>query len=102
MLFSLFALSFISQAIPGGERFTDKKLLNIVRLTIIPITLIACIVASAYNETGYLLIVAFDVVLAGCIAPLFAAIYFKKTVRAAPIIWSGFQLFLHPKKGVLV
>lgn len=27
-----------------------------------------------------LLVVAFDIVLAGCIAPLFAAIYFKKSV----------------------
>lgn len=98
------------KAIPGGERFTDKKLLNIVRLTIIPITLIACIVASAYNETGYLLIVAFDVVLAGCIAPLFAAIYFKKTVTpggalAAVLFGSILRAVLEfalPKDGSLV
>lgn len=30
-----------------------------------------------------LLIVAFDIVLAGCIAPLFAAIYFKKSVSSS-------------------
>lgn len=40
------------QAIPGGDRFSDVKLLTIVRVSIIPVTLIACIVASTYNETG--------------------------------------------------
>ena len=83
------------QVIPGAENFSDKTLLNIVRFSIIPVTLVACIVATTYNKTGYLLIVAFDIVLAGCIAPLFAAIYFKKTVsyltprrrrRAEPIL----------------
>lgn len=40
------------QAIPGGNQFSDTKLLTIVRVSIIPVTLIACIVASTYNEPG--------------------------------------------------
>lgn len=105
MLASLLACFFscilcLVQAIPGGDRFSDEKLLNLVRFTIIPITLIACIVASEYNQTGYLLIVAFDIVLAGCIAPLFAAIYFKKTVRergTRESCTSSVARTLHPK-----
>ncbi|CAM9258817.1 unnamed protein product [Ectocarpus sp. 12 AP-2014] len=96
-------------AIPGGDRFSDVKLLTIVRVSIIPVTLIACIVASTYNETGYLLIVAFDIVLAGCIAPLFAAIYFKKSVTpggalAAVLFGSILRAILEfalPKDGLL-
>ncbi|CAN0076985.1 unnamed protein product, partial [Pylaiella littoralis] len=65
------------KAIPGGERLADSTLLKVVRGSTIPVTLIASIVASTYTQTGYLLIVAFDIVLASCIAPLFAAIYFK-------------------------
>ncbi|CBN75886.1 Solute:Sodium symporter family [Ectocarpus siliculosus] len=102
-------LSTISRAIPGGDRFSDVKLLTIVRVSIIPVTLIACIVASTYNETGYLLIVAFDIVLAGCIAPLFAAIYFKKSVTPgdapAPVLFGSiFRAILEfalPKDGLL-
>lgn len=39
-----------------------------------------------FLSSADLLVVAFDIVLAGCIGPLFAAIYFKKTVRMVPIL----------------
>ncbi|CAN0077118.1 unnamed protein product [Pylaiella littoralis] len=97
------------KAIPGGESLTDHTLLKIVRGSIVPITLIASIVASTYAQTGYLLIVAFDIVLAGCIAPLFAAIYFKKWVTpggalAAVLFGSILRAILEfalPKDGLL-
>ncbi|CAN0248888.1 unnamed protein product, partial [Hapterophycus canaliculatus] len=40
------------KAIPGGGRFSDETLLKFVRFSIVPVTLIACIVASLYNEPG--------------------------------------------------
>ncbi|CAM9568961.1 unnamed protein product [Sphacelaria rigidula] len=98
------------KAAPRGREFSDKTLLAIVRAVMIPITLIACIVASEYNKTGYLLIVAFDISLAGCIAPLFAAVYCKKTVTpggalAAVLTGSILRAILEyslPKDGFLV
>jgi Na+(H+)/acetate symporter ActP len=53
----------------------DKNLLWVVRATMIPMTAIACVVASLAYNPGYLLVVAFDVVLAGCFVPLMAAVY---------------------------
>ena len=50
----------------------------------VPFTLASCLVASFFQSqhslgaTGYLLIVAFDIMLAGCIAPLFAMFYVDK------------------------
>lgn len=41
----------------------------------IPMTGLACMVAALAYNPGYLLVVAFDVVLAGCFVPLMAAVY---------------------------
>ncbi|CAM9703548.1 unnamed protein product [Ascophyllum nodosum] len=98
------------KAFPGGSAFSDQTLLFVVRVAVVPVTMVACIVASLYNNTGYLLIVAFDIVLAGCIAPLFAAIYFKKTVTpggalAGVLFGSILRAILEfalPKDGFLV
>jgi Na+(H+)/acetate symporter ActP len=54
---------------------TDKNLLLIARLFAIPMTGLACMVAVLAYNPGYLLVVAFDVVLAGCFVPLMAAVY---------------------------
>lgn len=54
---------------------TDKNLLLIVRIFTVPMTALACMVAVLAYDPGYLLVVAFDVVLAGCFVPLMAAIY---------------------------
>lgn len=43
---------------------TSENLLNMARFTTIPFTLCSAFIASYSGETGYLLIVAFDVVLA--------------------------------------
>jgi Na+/proline symporter len=54
---------------------TDKNLLLVVRIFAIPMTGLACLVAALAYNPGYLLVVAFDVVLAGCFVPLMAAVY---------------------------
>jgi Na+/proline symporter len=63
---------------------TVDNLLTAARLSTIPFTIIAAFLAAFYKETGYLLIVAFDIVLASVIAPLFGCFYTKKpSPRAA-------------------
>lgn len=54
---------------------TDKNLLLVARVFAIPMTGLACMVAALAYNPGYLLVVAFDVVLAGCFVPLMAAVY---------------------------
>jgi len=67
-----------------AELVTDKNLLLVARLATIPFAFAAILVAAFYQSsapagaTGYLLIVAFDVVLAGCVVPLFACFYVDK------------------------
>jgi hypothetical protein len=62
---------------------TDKNLLLSARLATIPLTLAAALIAGYYRSdhpsgaTGYLLIVAFDVVLATVTVPLFGCFYAK-------------------------
>lgn len=40
------------QGFPGGNTVSERTLLNIVRVAVVPVTMIACIVASFYNKTG--------------------------------------------------
>ena len=40
------------QAFPGGSAFSDQTLLFVVRVAVVPVTMVACIVASLYNNTG--------------------------------------------------
>ena len=56
---------------------TNDNLLNMARAATIPFTLAASIIAINVAQTGYLLIVAFDVVLATVVTPLFGCFYTK-------------------------
>lgn len=57
---------------------TNENLLNVARITTVPFTLAATLIASQQSgQTGYLLIVAFDVVLATVVVPLFGCFYTK-------------------------
>jgi hypothetical protein len=93
-----------------GIEPSGNHLIWIVRATMVPATLIAAIIAATYNETGYLLVVAFDISLSGAVAPLFAAIYGKKTVTpggALAGVLGGVMMrvileFSLPKDGSLV
>ena len=64
-----------------AEYVTDEKLLMTTRVANLPFTLVAVLIAAFYSSdhsagaTGYLLIVAFDIVFAGCITIIFAAFY---------------------------
>ncbi|KAJ8602438.1 hypothetical protein CTAYLR_001256 [Chrysophaeum taylorii] len=62
---------------------TMENLLFLTRVFGLPCTIVAILIGSfaksdhAAGATGYLLIVAFDIVLAGCVVPIFTAFYVK-------------------------
>lgn len=88
----------------------DKNLLVLARLvTIIWAPLAALIASTNVDTSGYLLIVAFDIMLAGSVIPMFAAVYWKscKPLAAfmAMFIGSLSRLILEfavPKDGLLL
>ena len=95
--------------------FSEEKLLSFARFATVPFAFIAMLIASFYQSehpagaTGYLLIVAFDVVLAGCIVPLFACFYVKDpspTAGLASIVGGTLMRlileFALPKDGFLL
>lgn len=56
----------------------DSKLLMLSRVLAIPTAAAAMILAWLRPEPGILLVVAFDIVFAGCVVPLFAGVYWQK------------------------
>lgn len=96
-------------------KFSEKHLLQVARFTAIPFTLISCLVAAFFKSnnaagaTGYLLVVAFDIMLAGTIVPLFAMFYMKdpspNAALAAVVGGSVMRIILEfalPKDGFLL
>jgi Na+/proline symporter len=56
----------------------DAKMLRLSRLMALPTAAAAAVIAYVRPEPGILLIVAFDIVFAGCVVPLFAGVYWAK------------------------
>lgn len=66
---------------------SKKNLLTVTRLTTVLWAAAAGGVASgAPDVSGYLLIVAFDIMFAGAVVPMFAAVYWKKCNPLAAVI----------------
>jgi Na+/proline symporter len=72
---------------------TPDTLLNWARATTLPFTLIATLIAAFYKNsssaagaTGYLLIVAFDIVFATVVVPLFGCYYCKNPSPRAALV----------------
>ena len=105
-----------SSFLPFGENLiTEKNLLTAARISSIPMAVIAAFVASFYRSnhsagaTGYLLIVAFDVMFATCVVPLFGCFYTKTPSPLAALcsILTGVVVrivleFALPKDGWLI
>ena len=76
----------------------DEKLLLYARLMIIPVMALSAFVAYVKPEPGMMLVLAFDVVFAGCFVPLTLGIYWKKAnawgALAAVIVGSILRLVL--------
>jgi hypothetical protein len=104
----------ITQRLPSLP--SSDNLLNLARGTTLPFTLISTLIAAFYKNsgsaagaTGYLLIVAFDIVLATVVVPLFGCYYCKNpSPRAALVgILAGVTTrvvleFALPKDGLLL
>lgn len=77
---------------------SDRKLLIISRLMAIPVVAFAIYLAHVKPEPGILLVLAFDVVFAGCLVPLTLGIYWKKAntpgALSAVIVGSVLRLIL--------
>lgn len=64
---------------------TDKKLLIISRLMALPVVGLAILLAWVKPEPGILLVLAFDVVFAGCFVPLAGGLYWRKANSAGAL-----------------
>ncbi len=77
---------------------SDRKLLVFSRIMAIPVVAFAIFLAIVKPEPGILLVLAFDVVFAGCLVPLTLGIYWKKAntpgALAAVIVGSILRLYL--------
>ena len=77
---------------------SDRRLLVVSRIMAIPVVAFAIYLAIVKPEPGILLVLAFDVVFAGCLVPLTLGIYWKKAntpgALAAVIVGSVVRLYL--------
>lgn len=82
----------------AAKIISDHKLLVISRLMAIPVVAFAIWLAIVKPEPGILLVLAFDVVFAGCLVPLTLGLYWKKAntpgALAAVIVGSVVRLYL--------
>jgi hypothetical protein len=98
-----------------GDCIGEDNLLNISRYASIPLTAISACIAAYYQSshslgaTGYLLIVAFDIVLASVVVPLFGCFYTKKPSPLAAfcsilagVITRVVLEFSLPKDGLMI
>jgi Na+/proline symporter len=77
----------------------DKRLLWVTRIAAIPVMAAAIGIAIVKPEPGILLVLAFDVVFAGCFVPLTLGLFWKKAntagALAAVVIGSVLRLILY-------
>ncbi len=69
----------------SGQEYSDSFMLGLSRAMAVPTAIAATVVAWIRPEPGILLVVAFDIVFAGCVVPLFLGVYWKKANSAAAI-----------------
>ncbi len=84
---------------PADRKALDARLLWITRLAAIPVLAAAMYLAVVRPEPGILLVLAFDVVFAGCFVPLTLGLFWKKAnglgALAAVIVGSLLRLVLY-------
>jgi Na+/proline symporter len=67
------------------REFEDHRMLALSRWLALPTAAAAAWAAYVRPEPGILLVVAFDIVFAGCVAPLLLGVYWRKANAAAAI-----------------
>ena len=89
------------KTVEEAKIISDRKLLVVSRIMAIPVVALAIFIAIVKPEPGMLLVLAFDVVFAGCLVPLTLGIYWKKAntpgALAAIIVGSILRLILFYK-----
>ena len=83
----------------SARTLDDRQLLGLSRFMALPTAFAAGLVAYLRPEPGILLIIAFDIVFAGCVVPLFAGVYWKKAnaagAMAAIAVGTSARLIAH-------
>lgn len=82
-----------------GHGLNDRQLLLATRLLIIPMFFTAFALGALVPRPGTYLILAFDIVLAGCFVPLVLGTYWKKATGSGAVasiaVGSGLRLILY-------
>lgn len=68
-----------------GKTMNDRQLLLATRLLVIPMFFTAFALGALIPRPGIYLILAFDIVFAGCLVPLVMGTYWKKSTSAAAV-----------------
>jgi len=100
----------LAHNILSKTKVTEGRKLTVTRIsTLLWAAISAGIASGVPGQTAYLLIVAFDIMLAGCVVPMFAAVYWKKckplAAFVAMLVGSLVRLILEfalPKDGLLL
>jgi Na+/proline symporter len=83
---------------PGGS-LSDRQLLVATRILVIPMFFTAFALGALIPRPGIYLILAFDIVFAGCLVPLILGTYWKKSTAAGAIssivVGSGLRMILY-------
>lgn len=64
---------------------SDGQMLTLSRVMAIPTAAVACLVAYWKPEPGILLVIAFDIVFAGCVVPLFYGVHSERATAEAAV-----------------
>lgn len=67
------------------QELSDTKMLFLSRALALPTAIAAGIIAYVRPEPGLLLVVAFDIVFAGCVIPLFLGVYWARATQGGAI-----------------
>lgn len=67
------------------EKVSDGKMLFLSRALALPTAIAAGVIAYLRPEPGILLVVAFDIVFAGCVIPLFLGVYWPRATQAGAL-----------------
>lgn len=68
------------------DSFDDARMLFLSRIMAIPTAAAGALIAWLRPEPGILLVIAFDIVFAGCVVPLFLGVYWRKANSSAAIV----------------
>lgn len=69
----------------SARRVTDSTMLFLSRALALPTAVAAAWIAYVRPEPGILLVVAFDIVFAGCVIPLFLGVYWARATQAGAL-----------------